>query len=482
MNIDEIVRILYKKARLIDTFTVQMLYVDDYQLRTMSLKEVMQSWIDNRRIMKDKFITHDLVQLRERQHVLDALIDITSDIDKSKKMIEDVNKSSEETMIPKLMKRFKKLTSLQAAQILDMKIKSFNTSRHQKYVDEFNENKKTIKHYEKMVLHPSLIDDEIIKELQDAIKKYAQPRRCKIEKPSALSDSKIMNTEYNIVFTKKGLVKKINGDSQGIGKLNDGDEPLRVCRVKNSDSLVCFDRSGLIHTIKVSDISQTQLKDTGIQIGKYANIRSDVVMAMPLSETKPKGQFVFVTEKGMIKRTSCSKYAFKSSVIAINLKENDGLARVVYSDKENSDIIVFTKQGVGNRFNLLEFQETNRASYGVIGIDIAKDDAVMGAVLVGKKDTSIAILTDRGNGKVCDLDTFTTGKRRGAALRVIKVNEKEKLLDVIPCNSNDKFLVVMKKDIVELKYSDFPYLTRNHHGKKMIGVPLGDYIIRFLKK
>jgi DNA gyrase/topoisomerase IV subunit A len=107
----------------------------------MSLKDVMQSWIDNRRIMKDKFITHDLVRLRERQHILDALIDITSDIEKSKQMIEDVNKSNEDTMIPKLMKRFKKLTSLQAAQLLDMKVKSFNTSRHQKYVDEFNENK-----------------------------------------------------------------------------------------------------------------------------------------------------------------------------------------------------------------------------------------------------------------------------------------------------------------------------------------------------
>jgi DNA gyrase subunit A len=154
----------------------------------------------------------------------------------------------------------------------------------------------------------------------------------------------------------------------------------------------------------------------------------------------------------------------------------------VYCDKDKSDIIVFTRQGVGNRFSLSEFQETNRASFGVIGIDVAKDDAVMGAVLVGKKDTSIAILTDRGNGKMCDLDTFTTGKRRGVALRVIKVSDKEKLLDVIPCNSKDKFLVVMKKDIIELKFEDFPKLTRNHHGKKMIGVPLGDSIIRFLKK
>lgn len=482
MNIEEIVRILYKKARLIDTFTVQMLYVDDYQLRLFSLKEVMQSWIDNRRIMKEKFITHDLVRLRERQHILDALIDITSDIEKSKKMIEDVSKSDDNTMIPKLMKRFKNLTSLQAAQILDMKIKAFNTSRHKKYKEEFAANKEKIKHYEKMVLHPEFIDQEIIEELQEAIKKYAQPRRCKIEKPSDSLDMKMMNVEYNIVFTKKGLIKKLNSNAQGIGKLNDGDEPLKVCKVKNSDSLVVFDRSGIIHTINVADISQTQLKDTGIQIGKYATIRSDVIMTIPLSEISDKGEFIFVTERGMIKKTSCSKYAFKSSVIAINLKENDGLACVVYNPKNIADLIIFTKQGVGNRFNSGDFDETSRNSSGVIGIDVANDDAVMGAVIVDKKDDSLAILTTRGNGKVCDLDTFTTGKRRGAALRVIRVNDNEKLLDVIPCNKKDKFLVVMKKDVIELKYSNFPYLTRNHHGKKMIGVPVGDMIIRFLKK
>jgi DNA gyrase subunit A len=189
-----------------------------------------------------------------------------------------------------------------------------------------------------------------------------------------------------------------------------------------------------------------------------------------------------VTEKGMIKKTSCSKYAFKSSIIAISLKENDGLASVVYNDREDADLIIFTQKGVGNRFNASELTETARNSSGVIGIDVANDDSVMGAVIVGKKDTSLATLTDRGNGKVTDLDTFTTGKRRGVALRVIRVNDNEKLLDVIPCNKHDKFLVVMKKDVIDLKYSDFPYLTRNHHGKKMVKVPLGDTIIRFLKK
>jgi DNA gyrase/topoisomerase IV subunit A len=277
-----------------------------------------------------------------------------------------------------------------------------------------------------------------------------------------------------------GMIKKISGKSKGIGKLNDGDDPIQTIKIRNDDKIIIFDRGGLIHTVKVSDIIQTELKSPGTQIGRYATIQGGVVMCMPLSEIKEEGEFVFVTERGMIKKTSCSKYGFKTSIISIVLKENDGLASVIYG-KGNNDIIVFTKNGFGNRFNTDSFNETSRMSSGVIAIDINKDDQVIGVAKVGKKDTDIALLTDKGNGKMCTLDTFDMGKRRGNALNLITLKSKENLLDLIPCNKKDKFLVIQKKEPVGLEYQDFPVLTRAHHGKKLIAVPNGETIIRFMK-
>ena len=480
INMRDIVNILYKKTNLQDSFSVQMTFVDNYELKLFNLKGIMQKWIDNRRIMKHKFITFKLVSLRERNHILEALIDITSSDEKSAQMIHDVRHSTTETMIAKLCKRFKQLTSLQAKELCDMKVKQFNTSNHDKFVDELNENKKKVYEYDNLLRNPIKIDKIIINELKDAIAKYAQPRRCKILKVNPDEVNNISNTEYVLVFTRKGMIKKISAKAKGIGKLNDGDDPIQTIKIRNDDKIVLFDRGGLIHTIKVADILQTELKSPGTQIGRYATIQGGIVMCMPLSDINEAGEFVFVTEKGNIKKTSCSKYGFKTSIRAIVLKEGDGLASVIYG-KGNNDIIVFTKNGFGNRFNTDSFSETSRMSSGVIAIDIENDDQVIGVAKVTKKDTDMALLTDKGNGKICTLDAFDMGKRRDNALKLITLKNKEVLLDLIPCHSKDKFMVIQKKEAVYLEYKDFPVLTRAHHGKKLVAVPNGETIIRFFK-
>ena len=480
INMHDIINILYKKTNLLDSFSVQMTFVDNYELKLFNLKGIMQKWIDNRRIMKTKFITFKLVSLRERNHILEALIDITSSDEKSAQMIHDVRHSTTETMIAKLCKRFKQLTSLQAKELCDMKVKQFNTSNHDKFVEELEENKKKIYEYDNLLRNPAKIDKIIINELKDAIAKYAQPRRCKIQKVNPDEVNNVSSTEYILVFTHKGMIKKISAKSKGIGKLNDGDDPIQTIKIRNDDKIVLFDRGGLIHTIKVSDILQTELKSPGTQIGRYATIQGGIVMCMPLSDINEAGEFVFVTEKGNIKKTSCSKYGFKTSIRAIVLKEDDGLASVIYG-KGNNDIIVFTKNGYGNRFNTDSFSETSRMSSGVIAIDIENDDQVIGVAKVTKKDTDMALLTDKGNGKMCTLDTFDMGKRRGNALKLITLKNKESLLDLVPCNNKDRFMVIQKKEHLYLDYKDFPELTRAHYGKKLVAVPNGETIIRFFK-
>ena len=480
INMHDIVNILYKKTNLQDSFSVRMTFVDNYELKPFNLKGIMQKWIDNRRIMKTKFITFNMVNLRERNHILYALIVITSSDEKSAKMIHDVRHSSTETMIQVLMKRFKKLTSLQARELCDMKVKQFNTSNHDKFVEEFKDNKEKIAEFDKLLRIPEKIDKIIINELKDAIDKYGQPRRCKIQKVNPDEVNNISTTDYILVFTRKGMIKKLSGKTKSIGKLNEGDDPIQTIKIKNNDKIVLFDRGGLIHTIKVSDILQTELKSPGMQLGRYATIQGGVVMCMPLSEISDEGEFVFVTERGNIKKTSCSKYGFKTSIISIILKDNDGLASVIYG-KGNNDIIVFTKNGYGNRFNTDSFNETSRMSSGVIAIDIEDNDQVIGVCKVSKKDTDIAILTDKGNGKMCGLNTFDAGKRRDSALKLIGLKSKEALLDIIPCKDGDRFMVVQKKEPVYLEYKDFPVLTRMHHGKKLVAVPNGETIVRFFK-
>lgn len=479
VNLQDTLALLYKKTALQDIFNVRMIFVDNYELKQFNLKGVMQKWINNRRIMKHKYFTYNLVKLRERQHILQALIEITESEESCKQMIHDVRHSRTDELVEKLCKRFKGLTSLQAKELTEMKVKQFSVDNHKKFVEEFAKNKELIEEYEELIKKPKKIDKIIIKELKDAIAKYAMPRKCKIVKLEP-EHQQVSNSEYNLVFTRKGMIKKLAAKNKSIGQLNDGDDPIQVTKVSNRDRVILFDKGGMVHSIRVSDIVQSELKSKGTQLGRYATLRGDVVMAMPLSDIQPEGEFIFVTERGIIKKTSCSKYAFKSSVISIVLKGDDKLASVIYA-KTNADIIVYTENGYGNRFNTNSFSETSRMSSGVIAIDIAEDDRVIGVARVSSKDTHIALITDRGMGKVCGLNTFETGKRRSEVLKLIGMSDKDKLLEVIPCKDGDRFLTVMKHDTVYVEFLDFPELTRNHYGKKLISVPNGEQIIRFFK-
>jgi DNA gyrase subunit A len=480
INLEAIVDILYKKTPLMDTFSVQMSFVDNYMLKIFNLKQIMQRWISSRRLMKRKYATHRMVKLREECHVLDALINITSSETKSQQMIHDIRHSTDDEMVDKLCKRFKNLTSLQAKSLIEMRVKKFSSTNHDRYVKRLKENEDEIIELTDLIVHPEKIDKVIIDDLKEVIAKYAMPRRSKIEKFDPNKAEYIPDDDYILVFTKKGLVKKLNEKSKGIGKLNDGDEPIFTLKVSNRDSVVLFDRGGMIHTIKVNDILQTETKSVGVQIGKYINLNTGIVMCIPLSDIDPKDEFVFVTEKGNIKKTSCEKYGFKSSILSILLKNNDGLASVICA-RGNSDIIVFTRKGVGNRFNTNELKETSRMSSGVIAIDVADDDQVIGVATVSSKDKYLAMMTTKGNGKVCSLSSFDTGKRRDTALRLITCSANEEVIDIIPCSKKSKFIIAMKKEVVEASFNDFPELTRTHHGKKMVAVPNGEQIIRFMK-
>lgn len=480
VNLRDVMNLLYKKTALQSTFATKMQFVDNYELKVFGLKQIMLKWIDTRRTMKHKWANYRSVYLKSRVHILTALIDITSSEKNSVEMIKLIRTSKTDDIIKTILKKYDYLTSLQAKEISELKVKNFAVDRQEKYKKDLQDANEEIEYLEGLLDKPKKIDKLIIKEIKEAIDKYTMPRRCKIEKAVAEEDL-ISNDDFYLIFTMKDMVKKIGVNTTSIGKLNDGDNPIQAVKVNNRDKIVFFDRTGYIHTVKVSDILQNDLKSHGTAIGRYANAKDGVIMAIPLSQIDTeKGQFVFVTEQGLIKKTPCNKYAFKTSIISIVLKGDDRLASVIYTDGDK-DIIVYTRFGVGTRFNTQSFTETSRMSSGVIAMDIPEGDNVMGVTVIGPKDTHIAMMTNKGSAKKCDLETFESGKRRGSVLKLITLGKGEELIQVLASKKKDLFRVVLKKDTCVIWHEDFPELTRNHPGKKLVAVPVGEHIVRFFK-
>lgn len=479
-DLEAVKNLLYKKTELEKVFATLMTYVSNYQIMVLNLKDIMQNWIDTRRVIKRKFIIGKFVTAQERIHMLSVLIDICSNEKLCDEIIHKIRRSKRDEIIDTLTKKYD-ITTLQAKTISKMRVEGFSATSLAEYRMEKKSLEDDIKKYDELIKHPKKIDKIIIKELEEAIGKFNKPRRCRVVKykPTDVLDT-IPNNDYILVFTKNGFVKKLTEDTTDMGKLNDEDEPIETVRINNRDSVVLFDDKGMIHTVNVYDIPESDKGSKGKTLSQYARIKGKIVSVFAKSSLNEKDSFLFVTKKGMIKKTDIKSFGFKSSILSIVLKPGDELVSVKYVHG-NKDVMIFTKLGFGSRFKTNEVSTTSRMTTGVIGIDMPKEDEVIGMCVIDKKDTHFAVLTSKGFGKLCDLDDMNSNKRRSKILKLTQLVDKDIVVDIIPCNLNSTFLVVLNNDTCNITADDFSVLTRNHFGKKVVAVRRGESIIKFIR-
>ena len=476
--------ILYKKTSLESVFSVQMRYVDMQQGKPLlySLKDIMLSWIDNRRTVKRKYYINKFVLAKERLNILNILIDICEDDDLVDRIIKLIRKSARDELIQVLNDTYK-ISTTQARGLCKIRVEELSKTSHDEYKVEKLKLEQEIPQLDSIIHSSKKIDKKIIEELESAIRKYNKPRRCRVVKYKPENDELekvIPSSEHVLVITSKGFIKKLPHNTQDIGELNPGDDPIQTLKINNKDMVILFDRGGMVHKLNVYDVPDTPIKSRGLTLSQFVRFKGSIVSVMAKSDFTENSYFIFVTKYGMIKKTECSKYAFKTSVASIILKDKDELVSVIHG-KDNSDIIIFTKNGNGTRFETNSMTSTSRMSAGVIGINLDADDEVLGLTIVRKNDTHIMVMTERGFGKVCSLDSFSSGKRRGQVLKLTSLIGDDKIVEVISCNSESTFLVVLKTGTQYMNFSDFTELTRTHYGKKVVSVPRGESIVKVLR-
>ena len=138
---------LYKKTELETTFGVNMKYVDNYKIALFNLKEVMHVWINNRRIVKRKYIIKKFVTAQGRISVLNALIDICSDENLANNIIQKIRKSERSTLVQSLAKKYD-IGEMQANGILNMKVSGFSKTSLAEYKMERTNLKELVKEYQ----------------------------------------------------------------------------------------------------------------------------------------------------------------------------------------------------------------------------------------------------------------------------------------------------------------------------------------------
>ena len=480
---------LFKHTQMQVTFGVIMLALVNGIPKVLDLREMMSHFLDHRMDVLIRRTKYELDAAERRAHILEGYIIALDNIDE---VIKVIKKSKDvETARTNLMKKFK-LSEIQAKAILDMRLQRLTGLERQKIEAEYKE---TIKLIEKLkgILSSEKKRNNIIKDELLAIKeRYGDERRTEIIKDYKEFSLEDIIAEEDVVVTisHQGFIKRF--PVSGYRRQSRGGKGVTGAGTKEEDFIehmfitsthnyiMFFTDAGKCFWLKVHEIPEGGRTARGrsmrnlIQIGKNEQITA-FVSVKEFSDDK---YLLMVTAKGTIKKTVLSAYSNirRGGIAALNLTKGDKLIEVKMTDGTN-DVVIGTRNGLAIRFSEKEAREMGRTATGVRGINLGKDDKVIGCIAV-KRESTLMVCTDKGFGKRSKLEDYRVTRRGGKGIITIKASEKNgKLISILEVEDRDELVIITNKGMVmKQSVKDIRVMGRATQGVRLIKLNAGDTI------
>lgn len=165
---------LFKHTPLQDNFTINNVALVNGRPHTMGLKEMLQVWVDHRRVVIRRRSEFRRKKALERLHLVEGLLLAMVDIDE---VIQVIRSSDDaEAAKTKLIAVFD-LDEIQAQYILDLRLRRLTKMSHIELEAERDDLKRRIEELERILASDEALDGVVIDEMDDAVAKYGTPRR-----------------------------------------------------------------------------------------------------------------------------------------------------------------------------------------------------------------------------------------------------------------------------------------------------------------
>ena len=481
---------LYKLTQYETNFGVIMLALVNKIPKELNIKELLNLFIEHRKDIITKRTNFELSKSRARRHILSGLKIGISNIDKVLELI----KSSENSTIAKVkLEEAFELTPEQSSAIIEMSLGRLTSLEQQKIDNEMDNLNKYINSLEDIIKNDTNLLSEIKNELLAIKDKYGDKRRTEIiyDRSSDYSTDDLIHDDPVIVlFTRDGYIKRMKEETYktqgrggkgviGITKRED-DEIQDIFSVTNHKTLLFFTEKGKVFSLKVHNIPEAERRSKGTPISYLLQLEPDdsVSTALAISDFKEDKSLLMVTERGIIKKVALKEFENirRNGIIAIRLKNGDKLKKVRII-KDNDTVIIVSKNGYAVRFTE-NLRKMGRASYGVRGIRLSKDDSVVG-MEIEEEDHMLLCLTEKGYGKLSNFKLFRKTKRGTKGVRAIKISSKTG--PVAACRSlrGDTKLIITTAagNVIQINTKQIPKLSRNSMGVRLIRIGSNDRVI-----
>jgi len=431
-DVENLKNMLYKKTRLEDTFGVNMLVVADGRPKVLSLKAIIEHFVDFQFELATRKYSTLLKAEEERKEIQEGLIkavdviDLIIEILRGSKNVGEVKAClihgetgniKFKSNISKKMASLLRFTELQATAILEMRLQRLIgleiealQIEHQKTLDNIVRYRDILENYESM-------SNLIIEELEDYKKEFARKRRTIIEnaEEAVFEESQIEEQDVIFLMDRFGYAKIMEIGLYERNKEAADLENKYVIHCKNTGKICLFTNSGRMHQVRILDLPVSKLRDKGVPIDNVSNYSSNDEHVVGVFDEQQLhfGKFVFATKAGMIKVVPGDEFQVaKRTIAATKLLDEDEVVSVELMQMDGH-VVLITEKGHFLKFPAIDIPEKKKMAVGVRGIKLKKDD-YLNALYVIKEGVEFKIPFGE---KSVSLNRLKMAKRGGMGLK-----------------------------------------------------------------
>ncbi|MBQ9048001.1 MAG: DNA gyrase subunit A [Solobacterium sp.] len=479
---DVLLNQLYRLTPLQSNFAVNNVVLINGAPRQAGLKEILLEYIRFQEEVITRRTQYDLKKAEARAHILEGLRIAVDNIDEIIHIIRSSTDSNE--AMTRLMDGFG-LDEVQARAILEMQLRRLTGLEREKIESEYRELQFKIADYRDILAHESRVKQILKDEMLEIKGKYGDARRSEIiDAPADMEDEDLIPVEDVIItLSENGYIKRIARDTYRVqnrgGKgvkgmeLNKDDVIDQFISMSTHDNLLVFTSLGRVFRIKGYNIPSYGRTSKGLPVVNLLKFEKNesVKALVPYSKDDTASYLMFVTRKGLVKRTEISEFENinRNGKIAIKLNDDDELA-FVKGTKGTSEIVIAVTNGKAIRFNESTLRPLGRTARGVKGVNV--DGGYVVGMATSEEGGQILTVTENGYGKKSALEDFRITNRGAKGVKAVTVTEKTGNLVCLKAVTGDEDCMIMTNDgiVIRISLTQVSTYSRSAQGVRLINV------------
>lgn len=485
---------LYRYTQLQDTVGVIMLALDKGVPKLMSLKDMLEKYLEFQEEVVRRRTEHDLKKAKERAHVLEGLrraVDLVDEIIATIRACKGGKAEAKSAIMEKF-----EFDDVQATAIVNFQLGQLAGLEILKIDNELGELQTKIGEWTDLLSDSAKVLAVVESELMVLRGKYGDERRTEIAHVSGEMDIEDLIPEEECVFTltHAGYIKRQPADTyqaqrrggRGITALSRKEEDFveELFLASTHDYLLFVTDQGRIYRLKGYQVYEGSRTAKGTNIVNLLPLQDGEQVAGMLSVAKEQMEqhaeheqyLVMVTKNGIIKRTPLSAYANirKSGLIAINLNEGDALAWTHITSGEN-ELLVATRNGMIIRFAETDARTMGRNATGVRAIRLSEGDSVVGCAIL-REGATVLTVTEEGKGRRTKESEYRIQRRGGKGIRNYGTSGHVAGIKVMD-ETDDMILISLEGIIIRMHVEDINTQSRYGSGVRVMRLSENDRVV-----